>query len=72
MTGVSEVPYRAREVEDAIVGTDGSADVLARAAELAVSGRPVNSDIHAGRDYRAAMAAVVTRRALEAAVDRIG
>jgi carbon-monoxide dehydrogenase medium subunit len=72
VTGVSEAPYRAKEVEDAIVGSDGAASVLAAAAERVVSGRPVNSDIHAGSDYRAAMAAVLTRRALEAAVARIG
>ena len=56
VTGVSEAPYRAKEVEDALVGTDGSADVVAAAAAKVVGGRPVNSDIHAGSDYRAAMA----------------
>jgi carbon-monoxide dehydrogenase medium subunit len=69
---VSDAPYRAKEVEDALVGTDGSADVLAAAVSKVVGGRPVNSDIHAGRDYRAAMAAVIARRALESALARIG
>ena len=72
ITGVSDHPYRASEVESALVGTDGSAEVLAAAAALAVSGRPVNSDIHAGSEYRAAMATVYTRRALEAALARAG
>ena len=72
VTGVSDAPYRAKEVEDALVGTDGSADVLAAAVSKVVGGRPVNSDIHAGRDYRAAMAAVIARRALESALARIG
>ncbi len=72
ITGVSEHAYRATEVEQAIVGTDGSAEVLAAAAAAAVAGRPVNSDIHAGSEYRAAMAVVYTRRALEAALVRAG
>jgi len=72
ITGVSDHPYRAIEVESAIVGTDGSAEVLAAAAAQAVSGRPVNADIHAGSEYRAAMAVVYTRRALEAALARAG
>jgi carbon-monoxide dehydrogenase medium subunit len=72
ITGVSDHPYRASEVESAIVGTDGSAEVLAAAAAQAVSGRSVNSDFHAGSEYRAAMATVYTRRALEAALGRAG
>jgi carbon-monoxide dehydrogenase medium subunit len=72
ITGVSDHPYRASEVEAALVGTSGSAEVLAAAAAHAVGGRPVNSDIHAGSEYRAAMATVYTRRALEAALARLG
>jgi len=72
VTGVSDHPYRASEVEAALSGTDGSAEVLAAAAALAVSGRAVNSDMHAGSEYRAAMATVYTRRALEAALARAG
>lgn len=72
VTGVSEHPYRAHEVEQALVGSDGSPAVLAAAAAQAVGGRPVNADIHAGSGYRAAMAAVYTRRALEAALARAG
>ena len=72
ITGVSDHPYRAVEVESALVGTDGSVEVLAAAAAQAVSGRRVNADIHAGSDYRTAMAAVYTRRALEAALARAG
>ncbi len=72
ITGVSDHPYRASEVEASLVGTSGSDEVLAAAAALAVGGRPVNSDIHAGSEYRAAMATVYTRRALEAALARAG
>jgi carbon-monoxide dehydrogenase medium subunit len=70
VTGVSDHPYRAHEVEDALVGTDGSADAVAAAAALVVGDRQVNSDIHAGREYRAAMAVVHARRAIESALAR--
>jgi carbon-monoxide dehydrogenase medium subunit len=70
ITGVSEHPYRAHEVEDALNGTTGTEADIASAAEKAVSGRPVNSDIHANAEYRAAMAVVYTRRALTTALAR--
>ena len=72
VTGVSDHPYRATEVEAALVGTDGSAGAVAAAAAQVVGSRPVSSDIHAGRDYRAAMAVVYARRAIEAALARLG
>jgi len=71
VTGVSEHPYRASEVEAALVGTTAAPDVVAAAAEHALSGRPVNSDIHANASYRAAMAVVYTRRAIAAALVRL-
>jgi carbon-monoxide dehydrogenase medium subunit len=71
VTGVSDHPYRASEVEAALVGTTASPDVAAAAAANVVSGRPVNSDIHANAEYRAAMAVVYTRRAIEAALARL-
>jgi carbon-monoxide dehydrogenase medium subunit len=70
VTGVSDHPYRAHEVEQALVGTTGSAEAVAAAAALVVGNREVNADIHAGRDYRAAMAVVHARRAIEAALAR--
>jgi carbon-monoxide dehydrogenase medium subunit len=72
VTGVSDHPYRASEVEAALVGTDGSSSAVAAAAGSAVGGRTVNSDIHAGAAYRSAMAVVYTRRAIEAALARVG
>jgi carbon-monoxide dehydrogenase medium subunit len=72
VTGVSDHPYRATDVEAALVGTDGSGRAVAAAAANVVGDRTVNSDIHAGSEYRAAMAVVYTRRALEAAVARAG
>ncbi|HEY0443985.1 MAG TPA: xanthine dehydrogenase family protein subunit M [Candidatus Limnocylindrales bacterium] len=71
ITGVGPVAYRARGVEAALVGSDGSARAIADAASHAVDGVAVNADIHADREYRSEMAKVFTRRALEAAAARI-
>jgi carbon-monoxide dehydrogenase medium subunit len=70
LTGVGEVPYRAKAVEAALVGSDGSPAAVAAAAEHAADGQTVTSDIHADRDYRARMAVIYTRRAIEAALGR--
>jgi carbon-monoxide dehydrogenase medium subunit len=70
VTGVGEVAYRAKAVESALQGSDGSADAVAAAAAHAADGQTVNSDIYADRDYRSKMAVVYTRRAIEAALGR--
>jgi carbon-monoxide dehydrogenase medium subunit len=70
ITGVGEAPYRAKAVEDALLGSDGSPAGVAAAAEHAADGQTVNSDIHADREYRSRMAVVYTRRAIEAALGR--
>jgi Aerobic-type carbon monoxide dehydrogenase, middle subunit CoxM/CutM homologs len=70
LTGVGEVAYRARAVEAALLGSDGSATALAAAAEHATDGVTVTGDIHADSEYRTRMAAVHTRRALEVALGR--
>ncbi len=70
LTGVGEVAYRAKAVEAALLGSDGSSAAVAAAAEHATDGQTVNGDIHANRDYRARMAVVYTRRAIEAALGR--
>jgi len=71
LTGVGDVAYRARAVESALAGSDGSPNAIAAAAEHATDGLTVNSDIHADRDYRTRMAVVYTRRALETALARL-
>jgi len=68
VTGVGEQPYRAVETEQAVA--DGAP--FADAAVSIAAGQRIASDIHADRDYRAAMAVVMTRRAVEAAVVRLG
>jgi carbon-monoxide dehydrogenase medium subunit len=72
LTGVHEHPYRAPEVEQALVGTDGSADAIRAAAEHATVDVEVNSDFHADAAYRTAMAKVYTARAIERALSRLG
>jgi carbon-monoxide dehydrogenase medium subunit len=70
VTGVGDMAYRATAVEAALLGTDGSAAAAAAAAAGAVEGIRVNSDIHADAAYRTAMARVLARRALDAALGR--
>ncbi|GAC1673839.1 MAG: xanthine dehydrogenase family protein subunit M [Candidatus Limnocylindrales bacterium] len=72
LTGVGDAPYRARAVEAALIGTEGRAESIAAAAAHATDGVIVNGDIHADSEYRAAMAAVYTKRAIEAALGRLG
>ena len=72
LTGVGDVPYRARAVETALVGNEGTAESIAAAAAHAVDGVTVNGDIHADSEYRAAMAVAYTRRAIAAALERLG
>lgn len=71
LTGVSDRAYRARAVEAALANSDGSVASITAAAAHATDGIVVSSDIHADRAYRTAMAAVYTRRAIEAALARL-
>ena len=68
ITGVGDVAYRAVAVEAALVGTNGDAAAIAAAAAHAADGVTVGADIHADATYRAEMARVYTRRAIEAAL----
>ena len=67
ITGVADAAYRARAVEDALSGTACGPEDLAAAAIHVADGVTVASDIHADAQYRAPMAVVYARRALEAA-----
>jgi carbon-monoxide dehydrogenase medium subunit len=71
ITGVGDHAYRPRGVEEALAGSDGSEASIAAAAAHAADGIEVANDIHADREYRTAMAAVYTRRAIEAALTRL-
>jgi carbon-monoxide dehydrogenase medium subunit len=68
VTGVGEQPYRATSVEQALAAGSSIDDAVA----TITAGQRVNADIHADREYRAAMAAVMARRAHAAALARLG
>lgn len=68
VTGVGAKAYRATGVEETLVGK--GADAIADAASHAADGIDCNDDIHASAEYRAHLAVVFTRRALQAAFSR--
>ncbi|MES2209534.1 MAG: xanthine dehydrogenase family protein subunit M [Chloroflexota bacterium] len=68
ITGVGDHPYRASAVEAAVLAGSPLGDAAAHATD----GVTVASDIHADREYRTHVAAVQVRRALEAAIARLG
>ena len=72
LTGVGDAPYRARAVEAALVGNEGTPESIADAAAHATDGVTVSGDIHADTEYRTAMAVTYTRRAIVAALGRLG
>jgi aerobic carbon-monoxide dehydrogenase medium subunit len=71
LTGVGEAPYRAKGVEAGLIGNEGTAEAIIAAAAHATDGVTVNGDIHADAEYRTAMAGIYTRRAIQAALDRL-
>jgi carbon-monoxide dehydrogenase medium subunit len=68
VTGVGPKAYRATGVEEALVGK--GADAIADAASHAADGIDCNDDIHASAEYRAHLAVVFARRAIQAAFER--
>jgi CO/xanthine dehydrogenase FAD-binding subunit len=58
------------EAEEALVGSDAGADAVGAAARAAAAAAQPISDVRASADYRRAMAEVVARRAVSAAVAR--
>jgi carbon-monoxide dehydrogenase medium subunit len=68
ITGLAAKAFRATAVEQALVGKARDAQAIAGAAAHAADGVEALSDIHAGADYRAALARVYTRRAIETAL----
>jgi carbon-monoxide dehydrogenase medium subunit len=72
LTGAGPSAVRLANVEAALVGKPPSRDTFATATKDAGADLPrVNADIHASEEYRRAMIAVFTRRALEAAIARV-
>jgi len=58
------------EAEAALLGSDGGAEAVREAAQAAATASEPISDVRASADYRRAMAEVVARRVLTAAVAR--
>jgi carbon-monoxide dehydrogenase medium subunit len=70
VTGAGPKATRQPDAEAVLVGTDGSAEAVAAAAEKAGEGMEYLGDIHASEEYRRAMVKVYTRRALTRALER--
>jgi aerobic carbon-monoxide dehydrogenase medium subunit len=71
LTGVGEMAYLLRSV-DSLIGGSGEPEAIARVAGEATTGVEVNGDIYAPAEYRRHLATVITRRALETALERAG
>jgi aerobic carbon-monoxide dehydrogenase medium subunit len=69
--GAAATPVRAREVEKALVGQTPTPELMREACESCRAIEAIE-DIHAPASYRQHLAAVLSRRALEKAVTRIG
>jgi carbon-monoxide dehydrogenase medium subunit len=72
ITGVSSKAYRASAVEGALAGAKLDDASIAAAAAHATDGVDVNGDVFASDEYRKHLAAVYTRRAIVAAIERVG
>lgn len=70
ITGVGPKAYRAGAVEEHLRGKPPSLKRITEAAAHAADGVDVNADIYASAEYRAHLARVYTRRALEKALER--
>jgi carbon-monoxide dehydrogenase medium subunit len=69
LTGVGGKPVRAREAETVLIGGSVS-DRASAAADVARSAIDPDADIHASKEYRAHLAAVLTERAIHVAHER--
>lgn len=70
VTGVADTPFAATDAEAALVGQSLSEELFSQAGEAAAAqSRPV-TDSHGPADYKRAMVAEMTVRALRAASDR--
>jgi carbon-monoxide dehydrogenase medium subunit len=70
VTGLAAKAFRAKAVENALVGKAPNADTISTATARAADGVDALADIHAAADYRAALACVYARRAIETALSR--
>lgn len=69
-TGVTPVPFDAREASGLLVGEQPNEEAFAAAAESAATLGEPGSDVHATAGYRRHLVRVLTRRALGKALER--
>jgi len=70
ITALAPTIRRVPEAEVALAGSDGGRSAAQAAARAAAEASQPISDVRASADYRRAMAAVIVRRVVEAAVAR--
>ena len=71
ITALAPTVRRVPGSESALTGSDGGRQAAAAAAEAAARASAPIDDVRASADYRRAVGAVMTRRAIEAAVARV-
>lgn len=69
LTNVGPTPMRAPAAEQALQGQQANADTVRQAAELADQGLEPSADLNASTEYKKHLVKVMTRRALEAALN---
>ena len=68
-SGVSDVPVRAADAEDLLIGETPSAELFEEAARRATGDLDPPADLHGSSDYRKKVAAALVRRGLREAAD---
>ena len=69
-TGIASVPFDAQEAAELLIGEHPTEESFATAAEQAATLSEPSSDVHASAVYRRHLVRVLTRRALEKALQR--
>jgi CO/xanthine dehydrogenase FAD-binding subunit len=70
ITALAPTIHRVADAEQALVGSDGGEDAVRAGADAAAAASRPITDVRGSADYRRAMAAVIARRAITAAIAR--
>jgi CO/xanthine dehydrogenase FAD-binding subunit len=70
--GVGATPVRVTAAEEALIGQAALEPAFEAAAQSAKQGIDPSNDIHASEEYRRAVVATLTKRALRAALQKLG
>ncbi len=65
VTGAADCAYRARQVEEALVGKTASLETVHEAAQYAAEDGWIGSDVYASEEYRRHLCCVYTKRVLQ-------